>query len=156
MKCIAPMKISGTTERWNIFFQESICFTSACGIHGNSFVVHAHQVNPVDYPTASIIGAELRDKEIIISFAKMIYQKIKAQETGTTFPLSEKFICSNENNLHRFLKLLNPKDVPTLTLKRACFWKPFGSERVNEFQKLLKSPEKYFYPTFSSFSGKLS
>ena len=100
MKCIAPMKTSGTTKRWNIFFQESICFTSACGIHGNSFVVHAHEVNPVDYPTASIIGAELCDKEIIISFAKMIYQKIKAQETGTAFPLSEKFICSNENAIY--------------------------------------------------------
>ena len=39
---------------------------------------------------------------------------------------------------------------------RACFWKPFGSERVNESQKLLKSAEKYFYPTFSSFWAKLS
>ena len=39
---------------------------------------------------------------------------------------------------------------------RACFWKPFGSERVNESQKLLKSAEKYLYPTFSSFLGTLS
>ena len=37
-----------------------------------------------------------------------------------------------------------------------CFWKPFGSERVNEPQKLLKSAEKHFYPTFSSFWAKLS
>ena len=29
--------------------------------------------------------------------------------------------------------------------KRACFWKPFGSEHVNESQKLSKSLEKYFY-----------
>ena len=39
---------------------------------------------------------------------------------------------------------------------RACFLKPFGSKRVNESQKLLKSAEKYFYPTFSSFWAKLS
>ena len=39
---------------------------------------------------------------------------------------------------------------------RDCFWKPFGRERVNKFQKLLKSAEKYFYLTFSSFWAKLS
>ena len=38
---------------------------------------------------------------------------------------------------------------------RACFWKPFGSDRVNDFQKLLKSTEKNFYPTFSSVLAKL-
>ena len=27
---------------------------------------------------------------------------------------------------------------------RACFWKTFGSERVNESQKRKKSAEKYF------------
>ena len=86
MKCIVPMKTSGTTKRWNIFFIETICFTPACWIHGNSIVVHT--VNPGDYAIASIIGAELCDEEIIISFAKMIHQKIKAQETGATFPLS--------------------------------------------------------------------
>ena len=41
-------------------------------------------------------------------------------------------------------------------LSRASFWKPFGSERVNESQKLLKSAEKYFYPTLSWFWTKLS
>ena len=39
---------------------------------------------------------------------------------------------------------------------RACFWKLFGSEPVNEFQKLLQYAEKNLYPTFSSFSAKLS
>ena len=39
---------------------------------------------------------------------------------------------------------------------RVCFWKTFGSERVNESQKLLQSAEKNFYPTFSSFWAKLS
>ena len=32
--------------------------------------------------------------------------------------------------------------------KKSCFLKPFGSERVNESQKLVNSPEKYFYPVF--------
>ena len=40
--------------------------------------------------------------------------------------------------------------------KRSCFWKPLGSERVNQSQKLLKSAGKYFYPTFSSFWDELS
>ena len=39
---------------------------------------------------------------------------------------------------------------------RACFWEAFGSERVNKFQKLLKSAEKYLYPMFPSFRAKLS
>ena len=39
---------------------------------------------------------------------------------------------------------------------KACYWKPFGSESVNESQKLLKSAEKYFYLTFSSIWAKLS
>ena len=39
---------------------------------------------------------------------------------------------------------------------RAGFWKPFGSERVNESQKLLQYAQKIFYPSFSSFWAKLS
>ena len=39
---------------------------------------------------------------------------------------------------------------------KSCFWKPFGSESVNESQKFLKSAEKYFYLTFSSFWARLS
>ena len=49
-----------------------------------------------------------------------------------------------------FLKLLTPKDVFTYMHKSSCFWKLFGSERVNESQKLQKTAEKYFYATFSS------
>ena len=60
-------------------FKESTCFTPARGIHRNPIVVHAHEVNPVGYAIASIIGASLRDEEITISFAKMIYRIIKAQ-----------------------------------------------------------------------------
>ena len=39
---------------------------------------------------------------------------------------------------------------------RACFWKAYYSERVNESRKLLQYAEKNFYPTFSSFWAKLS
>ena len=39
---------------------------------------------------------------------------------------------------------------------KACFWKPFDSERVNESQILLKPAEKNCYLTFSSFWAKLS
>ena len=39
--------------------------------------------------------------------------------------------------------------------KKASFGKPFGRERVEESQKLLKSAEKYFYPNFSSLWVKL-
>ena len=39
---------------------------------------------------------------------------------------------------------------------RACFWKPFRSDRVSESQKLLKFAEKYFDSSFSSWWAKLS
>ena len=55
-----------------------------------------------------------------------------------------------------FLKLLTPKDVHIWMHNRACFWKRFGSERVNESQKLPESAEKYLYPTFLSLWAKLS
>ena len=54
------------------------------------------------------------------------------------------------------LKLLTPKYVLNYMHDKASFLKPFGSERVNYSQKLLKSAEKYFYTIFSSFSAKLS
>ena len=40
--------------------------------------------------------------------------------------------------------------------KRSCFWKPFHSERVKEFQKLLKCAEKYCHSIFTSFFAKIS
>ena len=40
-----------------------------------------HEMNPVDFAIASIIGAGLHDEEITISFAKKIHRKIKGQET---------------------------------------------------------------------------
>ena len=42
------------------------------------------------------------------------------------------------------------KSIIGLVSKNPC------SAHISESQKLLKSPEKYFYPTFSSFSGKWS
>ena len=63
-------------------FKESICFTplqpnrSSCTWSESCRL--SHRIN---------IGAGLPDEEISISFAKMIHHKIKAQETGTSFPL---------------------------------------------------------------------
>ena len=39
---------------------------------------------------------------------------------------------------------------------RACFGKPFRSERVNESENLLTSAEMYFYRTFLWFWARLS
>ena len=55
-----------------------------------------------------------------------------------------------------FLKLFTPRDVLVYMHTRACFWKAYCSERVNESQKLVQYAEKNFYPTFSSFWAKLS
>ena len=33
---------------------------------------------------------------------------------------------------------------------RSCRWKPFSSDRVNKFKKLLKASQKCIYATFSS------
>ena len=44
-------------------------------------------MNLVDYVVALMIGAELLDEKIAISFAKMIHRKIRDQETGTILPL---------------------------------------------------------------------
>ena len=55
-----------------------------------------------------------------------------------------------------FQKLLTAEGVLIQMNQRICFWKLFGSQRVNESQNLVKSDEKYFYPTFSSFWAKFS
>ena len=57
-----------------------------------------HEVNPVDATIAAIIAVGLRDKQITISFAKIIYRKkkkFKKQEQLSHYLLNE--ICSNEN-----------------------------------------------------------
>ena len=48
--------------------------------------------NPADYVIVSIIRAGLSDEEITISFGKMTNCKMKAQETGTSFPLSAGYL----------------------------------------------------------------
>ena len=39
---------------------------------------------------------------------------------------------------------------------KASFWKQFGSESVNDSQKVLKSAKKYIDASFLSFWAKLS
>ena len=48
------------------------------------------------------------------------------------------------------------KEVATWTSKASCFGTPFGNERVNGFQTLLKSARHHYYPFFSAIRGKLS
>ena len=60
-------------------FQYNLQFTPAYGIHRNP-IIHSVSVNPVDYAMASITGAGLRDKEITLTFPKMINHKVKSQE----------------------------------------------------------------------------
>ena len=67
--------------------------------------------------------------------------------------------CSETNMSVRgqiFLELWTPKDVFIQMHNRDCFWKSFGSERVNKSQKIMKSAKKHFYPTFESFQAKFS
>ena len=53
-------------------------------------MVHPKKVNPVDFASASIIGAGLRDKEITLAFAKVINHVLKSQELSKNFPASKK------------------------------------------------------------------
>ena len=46
--------------------------------------------------------------------------------------------------------------LATYTSKRSCLRTPFANERVNGFQKLLKSARHHYYPLFLSIYGKLS
>ena len=46
--------------------------------------------------------------------------------------------------------------IDSETQKRSSFWKPFHSERVKKYHRLLKTAEKYFYPIFTSVLTKIS
>ena len=50
-----------------------------------------------------------------------------------------------------FPRLVTPKDAFTSMHEGSSLWKDCASERVNDSLELLKSAEKYLYPTFSSF-----
>ena len=61
-------------------FQYYLQFKPAYGIHENPIIVPSVRVNPVDYAMTSITGAGLRDKDITLTFPKMINHKVKSQE----------------------------------------------------------------------------
>ena len=46
-----------------------------------------HEVNPVDTTIAAIIAVGLRDKQITISFAKMIHRKKIFSKNRNNFPI---------------------------------------------------------------------
>ena len=62
-------------------FQDNSQFTRAQGIHRNPVIDHLVEVNPVDYVIASIIGARLTDRDITLSFAKMVNDKLKLKNS---------------------------------------------------------------------------
>ena len=88
-------------------FTELICFTLTFWIYGNPIVVHALEVNPVNYVIASISETGLCDEEITISFAKMIHRNFSHSHN---FPIiCWKFICSNERETYIDLFLIKCK-----------------------------------------------
>ena len=55
-----------------------------------------------------------------------------------------------------FPKVLIPKEVVTWTSKAPCFRRPFGNQRVQEFQTLSKSARHHYYPIVPWIWDKLS
>ena len=55
-----------------------------------------------------------------------------------------------------FPKLLTPTELFTETSKMSSFIRPFGNQRVNVFQTLLKSARLHYFPKFSCISDILS
>ena len=53
-------------------------------------------------------------------------------------------------------KFLFQREVATETSRRSCFRTPFGNQRVNGLQTLLKVATHHYYPFFPWISGKLS
>ena len=53
-------------------------------------------------------------------------------------------------------KLLHPKEMFTKASKRSCFSRPFGNQRVNRFETLLKSTRHHYFPLFPRIRDKLS
>ena len=88
-------------------FKESICFTPEREIHENPIIVHVHEAKPVDYAIPSIIEAWVRKEKIMISFAKMSHRKMKAQETGTSFPLSAENLPEDLDKYHPVKEIYN-------------------------------------------------
>ena len=55
-----------------------------------------------------------------------------------------------------FPKVLTPKEVVTWTSKAPWFRRPFGNQRVQEFQTLSKSARHHYYPIVQWIWDKLS
>ena len=56
-------------------------------IHEDPIVGHAHTVSLLDHANTSIVGAGLRDEEIIISLIIKIYRQMKSFQSSAKFPL---------------------------------------------------------------------
>ena len=104
--------------------RDNLQFTPAHGIHGNPIIVHSVEVNHVDYTMASIIGAGLREKEIILPFAKMINHKLKSQEPSKNFPLSTKNLMKEHDKYHAIFKAISLSCNPTVPINNFGYASP--------------------------------
>ena len=93
-------------------FQYNLQFTPAYGIHGNPIIVPSIRVNPVDYAMTSITGAGLRDKDITLSFPKMINHKVKSQELSKSFPFSAKNLMKELDIYDSIKEIFNAVSLP--------------------------------------------
>ena len=57
----------------------------------------------------------------------------------------------NEPHSSSISEVLDSEKCACLNAYEGLFLKPFRSEPIEETQKLVRSAEKDFYPTFSSF-----
>ena len=90
-----------------INFRDNLQFKPAHEIHGNPKIVHSVEVNPVVYALTSIILAGLKDKEIILVFARIINHKPKYQALSKNVPSSVKKFMKKLDKYDPFKEIFN-------------------------------------------------
>ena len=73
-KCYCQVEITRTKDLKKLTaetFSEEIRLTPALGLHGSLLIIHASDVNPIDYTLAFLWGAGLRDAEVTVAFAQL-------------------------------------------------------------------------------------
>ena len=151
--------------------KEFICFKPAGGINGNPIVVRTHEMNPVDYGIASIIRAELLDEEITVSFIEMIRHKMKAQQTGTSFPFSAESYFEELDKNNPIKEIFNavllshdplvPKNkfcyaAPKSSVKAIKIWYEFSLLLSLLFPNLAVTGSQSYFQTFNLYETPVS
>ena len=93
-------------------FQYNLQFKPAYGIHENPIIVPSVRVNPVDYAMTLITEAGLRDKDITLTFPKMINHKVKSQELSKSFPFSAKDLMKELDIYDPIKEIFNAVSLP--------------------------------------------